>query len=471
MENKRYQVFISSTFKDLALEREQVIKQILTMGHIPVGMEMFSADDEEQWGIIQREIDRSDYYVVIVKQRYGSIIKKENNIGFTEKEYDYAGTAGVPRLGFVVADGVAVLPEHMEESPSLKRKLDAFKKKIMDKPVSFFHSPEELGIQVLQALTKQIARGGRLGWERATEDSRETLNSFRRLSDENAALRAENDRLRALAAEDIPGLDCQFVNDDDEPIGRSLVFSPPAEITLKTAAEFSLATINSLVDGLDEVQRKVGYIGRSKGPFGLSSLDEKDYNFSYSRVHRVKQLLHAAGATAPKEDWTFDDLGVSYIASSAALVPGNHHAPDPDRGGDLEKYNIFRRLANLLWRADEAVKQHHYAHRHCAVRLQLLNTSRVSAENLTVRFEFGEETEAGHFPLDLEERPKPERYAKIVQEIELLPANDAAELDEVVVGVPEGVDGITFNVRITGRNLPEAQIIPLSIVRGEVELT
>ena len=59
----KYQVFLSSTYDDLKEQREQVIKAILEMGHIPVGMEMFSAADEEQWKLITRQIDESDYYV------------------------------------------------------------------------------------------------------------------------------------------------------------------------------------------------------------------------------------------------------------------------------------------------------------------------------------------------------------------------------------------------------------------------
>jgi Domain of unknown function (DUF4062) len=57
MPNVKYQIFISSTYEDLKDEREQVIKACLEMGHIPVGMEMFSAADEEQWRIITRQID------------------------------------------------------------------------------------------------------------------------------------------------------------------------------------------------------------------------------------------------------------------------------------------------------------------------------------------------------------------------------------------------------------------------------
>ena len=68
----KYQIFVSSTYEDLKDERNEVIKACLNMGHIPVGMEMFNAADEEQWAVITRTIDQCDYYVVIVAHRYGS---------------------------------------------------------------------------------------------------------------------------------------------------------------------------------------------------------------------------------------------------------------------------------------------------------------------------------------------------------------------------------------------------------------
>ena len=37
--NKRYQVFVSSTFADLAAERMEVIKALLELDCIPCGME------------------------------------------------------------------------------------------------------------------------------------------------------------------------------------------------------------------------------------------------------------------------------------------------------------------------------------------------------------------------------------------------------------------------------------------------
>ena len=49
---KKYQIFISSTYEDLIEERKKVQDTILSMYQFPIGMEMFSAADEEQWEII-----------------------------------------------------------------------------------------------------------------------------------------------------------------------------------------------------------------------------------------------------------------------------------------------------------------------------------------------------------------------------------------------------------------------------------
>ncbi len=51
--SKKYQVFISSTFTDLASARKDVINMLLNLYQIPIGMEMFSADNEEQWKTIK----------------------------------------------------------------------------------------------------------------------------------------------------------------------------------------------------------------------------------------------------------------------------------------------------------------------------------------------------------------------------------------------------------------------------------
>lgn len=44
--DKRYQVFVSSTFTDLKEERKHVIQTLMEMDCIPAGMELFPAIDE-----------------------------------------------------------------------------------------------------------------------------------------------------------------------------------------------------------------------------------------------------------------------------------------------------------------------------------------------------------------------------------------------------------------------------------------
>jgi nucleoside 2-deoxyribosyltransferase len=57
--------------------------------------------------LIKRVIEESDYYIVIVAGRYGSV--GPEGMSFTEMEYDYAVAKGVPVLGFV-RDNVGDIP-------------------------------------------------------------------------------------------------------------------------------------------------------------------------------------------------------------------------------------------------------------------------------------------------------------------------------------------------------------------------
>jgi uncharacterized protein DUF4062 len=97
--DKKYQVFISSTFKDLVEERQDAIRTVLDLGHIPSGMEIFPAADVEQFEYIKKVIDECDYYVLIIGGRYGSM--DAAGVSFTEKEYDYAVGQKKTVLAFV----------------------------------------------------------------------------------------------------------------------------------------------------------------------------------------------------------------------------------------------------------------------------------------------------------------------------------------------------------------------------------
>ena len=196
----KYQIFVSSTYDDLRVEREAVIRATLELGHIPVGMEMFSAADEEQWKIISRQIDQSDYYAVVVAHRYGSTV---GGISYTEKEYDYAISKKIPVLGFIIDDGALWPADRIETSSVSLAALKAFKEKLRLKPVGFWLSSTDLHSKFSIALIKAINSVPREGWVRASLSAGpEILKEISRLSIENASLRQQlNDAAQLLQAE------------------------------------------------------------------------------------------------------------------------------------------------------------------------------------------------------------------------------------------------------------------------------
>ena len=100
---KKYQFFISSTFTDLIDERLEIIQTILRTENIPLVMEAFPAADKKQMDLIKGIIDQSDFYIVLVGGRYGSI-DPESGKSYTELEYDYAVSRGIPILAFLKTD-------------------------------------------------------------------------------------------------------------------------------------------------------------------------------------------------------------------------------------------------------------------------------------------------------------------------------------------------------------------------------
>lgn len=184
MEEKKYQIFISSTFLDLQEEREEIINCILNLGHIPVGMELFNAADENQWTLIKKRIDISDYYVVILSDRYGSV--DYDGVGYTEKEYDYAIEQGVPIIGFI-RDNNSIQKLDYEKRENLNRtKLDQFKQKLYSRYIQTWSSSAELSRKFVISLTKLIIDRPRRGWVRysgSTVDNTQSSNLFYTLDD------------------------------------------------------------------------------------------------------------------------------------------------------------------------------------------------------------------------------------------------------------------------------------------------
>ena len=116
---RKYQVFISSTFGDLAGQRQMVLDAVIDRGHMPVSLERFPAADSAVPYVIQKAIKTSQIYIVILGFRYGAMANAD--ISFTHLEYQNALELGkIIVVPFLLADdevhdGRSTLQNQLEE--------------------------------------------------------------------------------------------------------------------------------------------------------------------------------------------------------------------------------------------------------------------------------------------------------------------------------------------------------------------
>lgn len=214
MENKKYQVFVSSTYVDLIDARKKIIETVLSLYHFPVGMEMFSADDSEQWDIIKETIDASDYYVIIIGHKYGSVSK--DGISYTEMEYNYAKSLNIPVLAFIRGRDVLTKPHERESDPQKEKQLNAFIEKAKaNKMCDFWEAIDELATKVAIALPKVMRRNPRTGWVRGDQvASKEITAELAELSNENRKLREKVREYESQLHSDAPQLELSMIDND-----------------------------------------------------------------------------------------------------------------------------------------------------------------------------------------------------------------------------------------------------------------
>ncbi len=161
----KFQVFVSSTFEDLKEERRAVIEQVLNMGHIPVGMELFQAANETQWEYIKKRIASSDYFFIIIAERYGSV--DGDGKSFTRKEYEYALECKIPVAAFLLADEARrTWPRDRVEEPR-QAQIESFRKLAREKLCKFWTSAGDLVPKVGHALSELERSHPQPGWIRA----------------------------------------------------------------------------------------------------------------------------------------------------------------------------------------------------------------------------------------------------------------------------------------------------------------
>ncbi|MGI6449706.1 MAG: DUF4062 domain-containing protein [Desulfitobacteriia bacterium] len=193
---KRFQVFVSSTYQDLLEERNEVMQALLELNCMPAGMELFPAANDTQWDWIKRVIDQSDYYIVVIGGRYGTVSELTNQ-SYTEMEYRYAVESGKPVIGFLHENPSNLTLGRCETNPENIKKLDNFKKMVEKRLCKYWSSPADLGAKVSRSITQLIKQYPAIGWVRADlvpeKSNAEEILKFKRRIEE---LEEELDKIK-----------------------------------------------------------------------------------------------------------------------------------------------------------------------------------------------------------------------------------------------------------------------------------
>jgi uncharacterized small protein (DUF1192 family) len=192
---KKLQVFVSSTFTDLQSERQAAVQAILKAGHIPAGMELFTASDRSQWEIIKRWIDESDVYMLILGGRYGSVDAK-TGVSYTEMEYDYAVEQKKPLFSVVIEDDALEAKVKNLGTPVIEQNdpqaLKKFREKVLSTMSAFFADERDIKLAIHESLGELGHKADLVGWVSASE-----IVDTSALYAEIARLRAELEKAKS----------------------------------------------------------------------------------------------------------------------------------------------------------------------------------------------------------------------------------------------------------------------------------
>jgi hypothetical protein len=274
--DKRYQVFVSSTYLDLKEERHAVIMALLQLNAIPSGMELFPAADEDAWTLIKSVIDDCDYYLLVVGGKYGSVDPVED-ISYTEKEYDYAIECGKPVMAFLHGDPDSIPVGKAEKSEEAQQKLTAFRSKIQSrKHVKYWASPDDLAGKVALTFGQFIKSYPALGWVHADQQaSSETLAEINELRKRVAEMQLALDEARTS-----PPAGTEVLSQGEDEF----------EVWMPYAVTYSIPGYGS--DSVNEAIRISASWDEVFSTIGPLMLDESPEGALESQIHGWLQLKH-----------------------------------------------------------------------------------------------------------------------------------------------------------------------------------
>jgi len=166
---RRYQVFVSSTKDDLREERQASVEAILNMHYMPVSTDFLPAATESEWQQITGTIATSDYYVLILAGCCGPL--DADGVPQIEREYRYARSANKHILPFLHEDP-RKLPREKTEQGDRWKAVIRFREELQERHTCMlWQSSDDLQTKLTAALTAAVRKHPTTGWVRADTHS------------------------------------------------------------------------------------------------------------------------------------------------------------------------------------------------------------------------------------------------------------------------------------------------------------
>lgn len=208
---KKLQVFVSSTYNDLKEERQAAVEGILDAGHIPAGMELFKGG-KSQMKTIQKWIDESDVYMLILGGRYGTI-ERESGSSYTELEYRYALSKNMPVFAVILSEefltnkinNIGLLKVTEQDAPDKYRNFKSF---VMTKIIKEVNDCKDIKLTISNTLNELINENELVGWIRANSDA----YTFKHFSVDKLN-KMQSDILNTLFLKSYPNITDKYMED------------------------------------------------------------------------------------------------------------------------------------------------------------------------------------------------------------------------------------------------------------------
>lgn len=161
MLDTRYQIFISTSGRDMQLERMVLSQTLVGMGFFAWGLEHRTPLTTT---LARRQIDECDYVILLLGSQYGE--QSISGVSYLSLEYEYALSQAKPIIVFMHEQPESREIDLQETHPQLKDKFLAFRQKLLHEAKHFFYfkTPRELELAVRLNIPLMVEQHMGQGW-------------------------------------------------------------------------------------------------------------------------------------------------------------------------------------------------------------------------------------------------------------------------------------------------------------------